>query len=82
MANIHRLYFNGVEYPFKDSALTNTVSNLATVASSGDYDDLTNKPTIPPSQVQSDWNAVSGMGVILNKPSFAAVATSGSKSAL
>jgi len=25
-------------------------------------------PTIPSGQVQSDWNAVSGMGVILNKP--------------
>lgn len=25
-------------------------------------------PTIPAAQVQSDWNAVSGMGVVLNKP--------------
>ena len=76
---------------------------LATVATSGSYNDLTdkptitgqvqsdwnqtnsseadyikNKPTIPAAQVQSDWNAVSGMGQILNKPSLAAVATSGS----
>lgn len=41
---------------------------LATVATSGSYNDLSNKPTIPAAQVQSDWNANSGMGQILNKP--------------
>ena len=35
-----------------------------------------------PAQVQSDWNATSGMGEILNKPTLAAVATSGSYSDL
>ena len=50
---------------------------LATVATSGDYDDLTNKPTIPAAQVNSDWNAVSGVAQILNKPTLATVATSG-----
>ena len=30
--------------------------NLATVATSGSYDDLSNKPTIPSAQIQSDWN--------------------------
>lgn len=35
---------------------------------SGSYTDLTNKPTIPPAQVQSDWNAVGTLGEILNKP--------------
>ena len=35
---------------------------------SGSYTDLTNKPVIPAAQVQSDWNATSGIGVILNKP--------------
>ena len=43
---------------------------FANVATSGDYDDLLNKPTIPAAQVQSDWNAVTGMGVILNKPAL------------
>jgi len=52
-------------------------SALATVATSGDYDDLLNKPTIPSAQVNSDWNAVSGVAEILNKPSLATVATSG-----
>ena len=52
--------------------------NLATVATSGSYNDLTNKPTIPAAQVNSDWNANSGVAQILNKPSLATVATSGS----
>jgi hypothetical protein len=43
---------------------------LATVATSGSYNDLSNKPTIPAAQVQSDWNANSGMGQILNKPAL------------
>lgn len=41
---------------------------FATVATSGAYADLSGKPTIPAAQVQTDWNAVSGMGVLLNKP--------------
>lgn len=39
---------------------------------SGSYNDLSDKPTIPAAQVQSDWNANSGMGQILNKPSMTA----------
>lgn len=50
---------------------------LATVATTGDYNDLSNLPTIPAAQVNSDWNAVSGVAEILNKPTLAAVATSG-----
>ena len=51
---------------------------LATVATSGSYNDLSNKPTIPAAQVNSDWNATSGVAQILNKPTLATVATSGS----
>lgn len=53
-------------------------ADLADVALSGDYDDLSNKPTIPAAQVNSDWNASSGVAEILNKPTLATVATSGS----
>ena len=53
-------------------------ADLATVATTGDYDDLLNKPTIPAAQVNSDWNANSGVAQILNKPTLATVATSGS----
>lgn len=52
-------------------------ADLASVATSGSYNDLSNKPTIPAAQVNSDWNAVSGVAQILNKPNLAAVATTG-----
>lgn len=44
-------------------------NDLKTVAFSGSYTDLSNKPTIPAAQVNSDWNASSGVAEILNKPS-------------
>lgn len=53
-------------------------SDLATVATSGSYNDLSNKPTIPAAQVNADWNSSSGVSEILNKPNLATVATSGS----
>lgn len=48
-----------------DKTAWNAKSNF-----SGDYDDLTNKPTIPAAQVNADWNAVSGVAQILNKPTI------------
>lgn len=45
-------------------------SDLATVATTGDYGDLLNKPTIPAAQVNADWNASSGVAQILNKPTI------------
>lgn len=54
------------------------LSQLKEVAFSGSYDDLTDKPSIPAAQVNSDWNANSGVAQILNKPNLASVATSGS----
>lgn len=48
---------------------------FATVATSGDYNDLINKPS--GIQVNSDWSAVSGPAEIMNKPSLSVVATSG-----
>lgn len=52
--------------PYAESA------DLATVATSGDYDDLENKPTIPAAQVQSDWLEAdtSAKSYILNKPTI------------
>ena len=51
---------------------------LSSVATSGNYDDLLNKPTIPNAQVNSDWNSETGVSQILNKPTLSIVATSGS----
>ena len=45
-------------------------ADLATVASTGSYNDLSDKPTIPAAQVNSDWNAASGKAQILNKPTI------------
>jgi hypothetical protein len=55
-----------------------SVSGLNSVATSGSYLDLSNRPTIPAAQVNSDWTAASGVAQILNKPTLATVATSGS----
>jgi hypothetical protein len=61
-----------------------TTSGTLAITAAGDeteYIDgkgnLTTFPTIPPAQVNSDWDAVSGVEEILNKPTLAAVATSG-----
>lgn len=48
-------------------------ADLATVATSGSYADLLNKPTIPAAQVNADWDAVSGVEQILNKPTIPVV---------
>lgn len=42
--------------------------SLATVATTGVYNDLAGKPTIPAAQVNCDWNASSGITQVLNKP--------------
>lgn len=47
--------------------------NLSTVATSGSYNDLLDKPSIPAAQVNSDWNANSGVAQILNKPTIPTV---------
>lgn len=50
-------------------------TTLATVATSGSYNDLSNKPTIPAAQVNSDWDAISGVAQILNKPTLGTMAS-------
>lgn len=50
-------------------------ADLATVATSGSYNDLSNKPTIPAAQVNSDWKATSGVAQILNKPTLGTAAS-------
>jgi hypothetical protein len=41
---------------------------FSNVAYTGNYNDLNNRPTIPSGQVNSDWNATSGVAQILNRP--------------
>lgn len=56
------------------AAKANT-ADLATVATSGDYDDLINKPTIPAAQIQSDYAQADNTQVdyIKNKPDINAM---------
>ena len=54
--------------------------NISLTAS--DVGALPDSTVIPAAQVNSDWNATSGVAEILNKPSLATVATSGSYSDL
>lgn len=53
-----------------DTSYIQNKPTLATVATSGSYNDLSNKPDIPAAQVNSDWNSVSGVSEILNKPTL------------
>ena len=59
-----------------DVLLFDTPSNewqngqLGAVAYSNDYNDLSNLPSIPAAQVNSDWNSASGVSEILNKPTL------------
>ena len=54
-------------------------AGLKRVAFTGSYNDLSDRPSVPAAQVQSDWNQTNSQAVdfIKNKPSLASVATSG-----
>ena len=62
-----------------DTSVVPLKTDLSTVAFSGSYNDLTDKPMIP-GQVQSDWTETdtSASSYIQHKPNLATVATSGS----
>ena len=47
-----------------------TLSWATVTGGTNDYNSLINKPTIPAAQVNSDWNAISGLAQILNKPAL------------
>lgn len=59
------------------TAIKTTLGTLKALATKDQADwntDIANKPTIPAAQVQSDWNATTGMGAILNKPDLSNIA--------
>ena len=65
------------EIPTKTSELTNdsgfvSGNDLSNVATSGSYNDLIDKPTIPAAPVQSDWNEndTNNLAYINNKPTI------------
>lgn len=50
------------------TALSSLANSISVAGYSGSYSDLSSKPTIPAAQVNADWNAVSGVAQISNKP--------------
>jgi len=75
-ANFTELYLtNGLPSQNSNSGkfLTTDGTSLSWATVTGgttDYNNLINKPSIPAAQVQSDWTAVNGLGVVLNKPAL------------
>ena len=61
---------HSIKCSFNSDGFSALVRNneLAPVATSGSYNDLSNKPTIFAPQINSNWNATSGVAQILNKP--------------
>lgn len=70
--------------PYDDSNPDGYTKNIGTVTSvNNTQPDIDGNVTITvPSQVNSDWDAVSGVAEILNKPNLATVATTGAYSDL
>lgn len=63
-------YVPTLDTTYFTSFFTKVRASLAVVSYTGSYNDLSSKPTIPAAQVNSDWNAVSGLAQILNKPTI------------
>ena len=59
-----------------------TAASWTATTASGGVIPVTNKPTIPAAQVNSDWNSTSGVSQIVNLPTFGAAAYSNSYSDL
>ena len=68
---------NWTESDTSSKAYIQNKPNLATVATSGSYSDLSNKPSIPAAQIQSDWNqtTTTALDYIKNKPTIPTVPT-------
>ena len=67
------LHYPSERVDYKTTTVKATLDSLKTVAFSGSYNDLSDKPSIPATQVNADWNATSGVAKILNKPTIPTV---------
>lgn len=89
--NLTSIKIGGVNYSINGSTAINDIkvngqsivnNKIANLYTESAYNYSTNKiatmADIPAAQVNSDWNASSGVAQILNKPNLATVATSGS----
>ncbi|MDR1342466.1 MAG: hypothetical protein LBK18_04315 [Prevotellaceae bacterium] len=64
-------YWDGLAWKYLSPPQSTALPNFAAVATSGDYNDLVNRPTVSNGSITPDYNDLA------NKPTFAAVATSG-----
>lgn len=67
---IAAMFTSGVTHSGVTTQYIDSSGKIRITGFSGSYNDLTNKPTIPSGQVQSDWNATTGVSAILNKPTL------------
>lgn len=57
MTSISKIALNNTEYSLEDTSARTSLDNLATVATTGDYDDLTNTPTVyHPDLLSFQWS--------------------------
>lgn len=59
MTSISKIALNNTEYNLEDTSARSSLDNLATVATSGSYNDLTNKPDL--SGYQTTTNLVTSV---------------------
>ena len=59
MTSISKIALNNTEYSLEDTSARTSIGNLSTVATSGDYNDLTNKPDL--SGYQTTTNLVTSV---------------------
>ena len=76
--NVPQVVVNKLTKAQYDAATKSPTEFYAVTDATISYNDLSDKPTIPAAQVNSDWSSNSGVSQILNKPNLATVATSGS----
>lgn len=67
--NVYHFIYNG---SFWQNITDDFAAKPNWMAISGARNEILNKPTIPAAQVNSDWNATSGVAQILNKPTILA----------
>ena len=67
MSHISKIQIDGVDHQIKDEGLAQEVASLASVAKSGSYNDLSNKPTIPSAVTES---TISGWGFTKNTGTY------------
>lgn len=89
MANIlNKFKLGETIIDIEDASAQRKLNNLSTVATTGSYNDLTNKPTIPPAITIDNALSMTSENPVQNKVitakvnSFSTVATSGSYSDL